>query len=67
VQQSRCELDSVRQLWEATVETKAKRCITAAIGTSDHDIVDSVPCYNQLLTYDMPLCSDMTFDNVRQE
>jgi len=69
VQQSGCELDSVRPLWEATVEAKAKLCITAAIGTSDYDIVDecSVPCYNQPLTYDMPSCSDMTFGNVLQE
>ena len=69
VQQSGCELDSVRPLWEATVDAKAKRCITAAIGTSDHDIVDecSVPCYNEPLTYDMPSCRDMTNSNVLQE
>jgi len=69
VQQSGCELDSVQPLWEATVETKAKRCITVAIATSDHDIVDEcgVPSYNQRLTYDMPSCSDMTFGNVLQE
>jgi len=54
---------------EATVGAKAKQCITPAIGTSDHDLVDecSVPCYNQPLTYDIPSYSDMTISNVLQE
>ena len=70
VQQSGSELESLQPLWDATVEAKAKRYATAAIGTaSDHDIIDecSIPCYNQPLTYDMPPCSDITISNVLLE
>ena len=64
------KLESVQPLWDATVDTKAKRYATAAIGaTTEHDVADeySIPCYDKSITFDIPACNDISMGEVLRE
>ena len=70
VQQNMSELESVQPLWDATVDAKAKRYATAAIGaTTEHDVFDecSIPHYDKSLTFDIPTCNDVSMGEVLGE
>ena len=70
IQHNISDLDSVQPLWDATVEAKAKRYTTAAIGTvPEHDIVEecSIPHYDKAITYEISPCSDISIGEVLRE
>ena len=56
-------------MWNAEIEVKAKRYATAAVGNSNHDIIDecSIPQYDKPIFFDMPPCSDTNISAVLQE
>ena len=70
IQHNISDLESVQPLWYATVEAKAKRYATTAIGTvPEHDIIEecSIPCYDKAITYEVPPCSDISIGEELRE
>ena len=66
VHQHNADLQDVQPMWNAEVELKTKRYATAAIGNSNHDVVDecSIPQYNKPISFDMPPSNDTKINGV---
>jgi len=67
VQHNMSKIKSVLPMWDAAIETRAKRYATAAIGAAPElDIFDecSIPRYDRAVTFDVRFCSDPNIGKV---